>query len=86
MVVAESNNNLTVNEWANKQIRNKVFNQETENADKIENEEILNAVANGLNKISKQEIAYNNESNGNYTTRGFSIGSFEFSRTKRKKF
>jgi len=81
-----SNNELTLNEWANNQIRNKVLNQETEDVSKIKNDEVLNAIAGGLNKVSKQEIAYNNTSREGYTTKGFSIGNFEFSRTKRKKF
>jgi len=81
-----SNNDLTFNEWKNNQIRNKVLNQNSDDVSKIKNDEVLNAIAGGLNKVSKQEIAYNNEAHENYTTKGFSIGSFEFSRTKRKKF
>ena len=52
----------------------------------IEKDEVISAVANGLNKLSKQEIAYNNNSSEDYVTKGISIGNFEFSRTKRKKF
>ena len=80
-----SNNDLTMNEWANNQIRNKMFNQETEDVSKIKNDEVLGAIAGGLNKVSKKEIAYNNTASEGYTTKGFSIGKFEFSRTKRNK-
>jgi hypothetical protein len=81
-----SDTDLTFNEWTNNQIRNRVLNQDSEDVSKIKNDEVLAAIAGVLNKVSKQEIAYNNESNENYTTKGFSVGNFEFSRTKRKKF
>jgi hypothetical protein len=81
-----SSTNLTFNEWTNNQIRKKVLNQDSNDASKIKNDELFAAIAGGLNKLSKQEIAYNSESNKNYTTKGFSVGNFEFSRTKRKKF
>ena len=80
-----SNSDLTMNEWANHQIRNKVLNQESDDVSKIKTAEVLNAIVGGLNKVSKQEIAYNNTSNEGYTAKGFSVGKFEFYRTKRNK-
>ena len=81
-----SNNDLTFNEWTNNQIRNKVLNQDSEDVSKIKHDEVFEAIAGGLNKISKQDVAYNSYASNSTTTKGFRIGNFEFSRTKRKKF
>jgi hypothetical protein len=60
-----SENKLTFNEWTNNQIRNKLLNQNSEEVSKIKNEDVLNTIAGGLNKVSKKDIAYNNEPSEN---------------------
>lgn len=46
--------------------------------------EILAAVVNKIDKVTKTDIAYNYDKGENSTTYGFSIGKFGFSRTKRR--
>lgn len=60
-----SENKLTFNEWTNNQIRNKLLNQNSEEVSKIKNEDVLNTIAVGLSKVSKKDIAYNNEPSEN---------------------
>lgn len=72
---------LTMREWLNKNIRERIFNQESADGRKIEGKEILMAIAEKLNKSnSRADVAYNQTEER--TSYAISIGNFEFSRSK----
>ncbi len=77
---------LTMTEWANKNVREKVLNEEEPTTEKIKKQEIITAVADRIDQTTEKDVAYNYSENDEYSKYTLSIGKFEFSRTKRKNF
>jgi len=73
---------LKIGQLLNRGIRKNVFKEETPSTDRVEGNELLEAVANGIDKTVKTKVNYKYKKEKKSRSFALSIGSFEFSRTK----
>lgn len=75
---------LTIGQWANKTIRNKIFKKKSPSTTPIQGSEVITAVTEKVSKRPEQTQTYQQQNENKKSTFSFSIGKFEFSRTKHR--
>ena len=76
---------MTVWEYAGRQIKENVLDEEDVADGRIRETDVALAFSKGVDRISKKEVDFKNRSNKERVSYGVSIGKFGFSRTKTRK-
>lgn len=77
-------NEITIRQYLSNKIRKNVFKEEAPSFDNITGNEILANISSGLNQITNKEVIYVQETDNQKEIVSFSIGKFEFYRSKTK--
>lgn len=76
---------MTVWEYAGRQIKENVLDEENVADGRIRESDVANAFSKGVDKVSKREVDFKDRSSKERVSYGVSIGKFGFSRTKSRK-
>jgi hypothetical protein len=80
----EKPSEITIRQFISNKIRKNVFKEEEPSFDNITGNEIMANVSSGLSQLTKKEVVYVQESAEQKEVVSFSVGKFEFYRSKTK--
>ena len=80
----QNSKEITLKQFLSNKVRKKVFKEEDPSFDDITGNEIMTNIASGLSNVTKKEVVYVQSSVDQKDVVSFSIGKFEFYRSKTK--